>query len=340
MGSTVSVLRHASIWIGTTVGILAAGLTAAHADDTTKPRTPNLTDTGILKLAVPVTTPGPGPSASPAIPSPTDDAAANANKPSGQPGAAAQGDQGIAVPMEMATWSGTETNGLDAWSAYGGVAYALSGRLSDPGWRVRFSSGQSQFASADTIWVASPLPGRDPTGYDVVRNGTVSFADVMLGYQFREGDWTIKLLGGVAWESRSYDLAVGLNQDDLGERWGAKLAVETWRNLGIDGHFVQADASYAIGLGSYRVETRIGGPVIPAWGLQAGIEAASFGDTSSNAYRGGGFVRAPLLGRTVTISGGAALTDDELNASTLREGLELSSDDVDYYAEIRSFHPF
>ena len=127
----------------------------------------------------------------------------------------------ITVPLAFALWSGTEVVG-DARSAYAGLAYAFGGDLSDPGWQLRLGGGQGRYASDDTIWVADPRPGRDPTGYDVARSGVVSFADLMLGHQFREGDWTVKLLAGGAWEDRVLTPDEGANPDDFGTSGGPR----------------------------------------------------------------------------------------------------------------------
>ena len=146
---------------------------------------------------------------------------------------------------------------------------------------------------------SSSLPGIAGTAdFD----GDVALAQLLAGYQWRRGEWTVKTYAGVGFES--HDLSPGdpANSVDGGE-FGAVGQIELWRNLGETG-WLSLDASYADVFASYWTQLRLGRALNRRIG--AGLETGALGNEEYDSARAGGFLRYRLGKTELTLSGGVS----------------------------------
>lgn len=209
-------------------------------------------------------------------------------------------------------FSGADASRSSAF-AYFGFAWALGYDVRDQGARVKVLAGRGGY-DYETM-----LPG---TTTESTIDGGVSLIQVMAGYQWRAGPWTVKGFAGIAWEDHD------LSPTDPGNRvagaeFGGIGQVEIWRNLGRSG-FASLDASYTGVYDGYFVQGRLGKRLKRR--LSAGIEAAALGNEEYSAGRGGAFVRFHLGQLDLTVSGGAAG--------------EIYGSDVDGYASFSLYKRF
>jgi hypothetical protein len=176
---------------------------------------------------------------------------------------------------------GTSTAGA-AWSAYGAMTYSFSGDIRLDGVRMRSGAGYGEYRYDGLRW-------NDATQSAAHQSfkGTQAFADLLLGYQKSIGPLTVKAFAGIA--QLQHDIAP-FDPENLvqGQKFGAKLALETWLNIGDIG-FVQADASWSQPFGSYASRLRAGYR-LPK-GLSVGPEIAFDAIADYAGTRRGGFLR-------------------------------------------------
>lgn len=177
--------------------------------------------------------------------------------------------------------------------AYLGSAWALGRDVRDEGWRLKMLAGRGGYDYDTTL----PGNARESTV-----DGDITLFQLMAGYQWSHGPWTIKGYGGIAWEDHDlspFDPANSVN----GAEAGAIGQLEIWRNLGPSG-FASLDASYSGAYGGYYAQGRLGRRIGP-W-MSAGLEAAALGNEEYDGGRGGAFLRFHLGELDLTLSGGAA----------------------------------
>jgi hypothetical protein len=80
-----------------------------------------------------------------------------------------------AAPLRIETWAGADITSR-SWLAYSGVTLALFGPIDSDGWRLRAVGGYGAYGYAGTRAISGQS---SPQAF----RGTVSFADLLLGYQ-------------------------------------------------------------------------------------------------------------------------------------------------------------
>jgi hypothetical protein len=172
-------------------------------------------------------------------------------------------------------WSGAEAF-QHVWSIYSGASFAPFGSVREDGFRLRGVAGYSDYGS-----------------------GTVTFADLLLGYHIQLGPLTLKALAGITATNHDPE---GPGARDAG--LGGKAAIEAWWNI-TDRAWTSADLSWASLHSVYGARIRLGWRLWPE--LSAGIEGGSAGTPDRDIARLGGFVRYEWPSGELSISGGLAM---------------------------------
>ena len=146
------------------------------------------------------------------------------------PASSLASDEASASGQKGPAW-GESTVGIDAashyWSTYSGMTFAPFGAIREEGWRLRLQGGYGQYQYQAVRAVAG-------APHLIQFRGIKSFGEVMAGYQLGLGALTLKAFAGAELESNTLlpnDPANPVN----GVATGAKLAVETWLDLGPNG---------------------------------------------------------------------------------------------------------
>jgi len=189
-----------------------------------------------------------------------------------------------------------------SWAAYTSLTASFASDIRDNGWRFRMGGGYGRYSYSSRQWngVAAVT-----TPYD----GTITFADVLAGYQHRSGPLTVKVFAGAAAQNQSVT-PFDIESPVLGWNWGAKGALETWLDIG-DRAYLQIDIAYATPNDSYSGRLRLGHTVMPM--LSAGLEAGVAGDAAYDAGRIGAFVRYETGLGEMSFSAGAAGDRSEIS---------------------------
>jgi hypothetical protein len=190
-------------------------------------------------------------------------------------------------PPSAEAWAGAESFG-QIWSLYTGTTFAPFGPLAVDGVRLRAVAGYGDY-----------------------RTGTVSYADLLVGYQAQLGTLTIKIFGGAM--LANHDAATPFSQLD-GMGLGAKGVVETWWNI-TDWIWLSTDLAYGTLHDTYFGRMRLGWRVTPQ--LSFGLEGGAAGSLETDIARAGAFLRFEWAGGEASLSGGIA-----------REGFDLLWDDT------------
>jgi hypothetical protein len=173
------------------------------------------------------------------------------------------------------------------------VTLAPFGPITADGWRLRIVGGYGEYGYRST-WTVLPKAR-------TVR-GTVSFAEVLAGYQQQWGSLTLKAFIGAAaetqgvWPPDPHNEAVGYDV-------GLKAALETWIDLSPI-YWTSIDLAWSSVFESYAARLRAGYRIQPD--LSIGIEAAAMGNVEYDGGRGGGFLRYTWPSGEVSISAGAS----------------------------------
>lgn len=176
----------------------------------------------------------------------------------------------------------------DVWSAYSGFAIAPFGAIDQDGVRLRFSGGYG----GDRY--AGPAGGKF--------QAATTFADAFVGYHHQWGALTLKGFAGLTVTDRQIrpaDPAASVQ----GTRFGGKVAVETWLNLG-DRAWTALDLSWASHYQDYAGRARLGWRFMPQ--LSAGLEAGAVGNFDCDILRAAAFLRYELASGEVSLSGGVS----------------------------------
>lgn len=180
-----------------------------------------------------------------------------------------------------------------AWSVYSGVTVAPFGALSEDGLRLRTTGGYGAFRY-------SGLRASGGSSGLVKFRGTVSFADLLVGYHRQLGPLTLKLYAGAAAARYAID-PFDPEAEVQGTGVGGKAAVETWWTIS-DMAWSQLDVSFATLHQTYAGRLRLGWRVVPV--LSAGVEASADGNIDGRSGRIGGFLRYEWAQGEVSASGG------------------------------------
>jgi len=204
---------------------------------------------------------------------------------------AAQADE--ARKPRHAYSTGTDITGNSLFGYAGGV-WAFGNPLDEPGLRIKALGGFGDYAYDGTLPLAG---GSVPARF----NGEVFLAELLLGRMWQHEQWTVKLYGGVEYVDHRVSPRDASNPV-RGSRWGAKVKLESWRNIGARA-FLSLDASYGTAFDDYWILGRLGRSV--GTRLSGGIEAGALGNEGYDTGRAGAFLRYRLKGAEITLSGGA-----------------------------------
>lgn len=181
-------------------------------------------------------------------------------------------------------WIGAQAY-QDVWSLYSGVTAAPFGSVREDGLRLRAAGGTGGYTYE-----------RAGVGY----RGTVSFADILLGYHAQLGPVTVKVYAGATGEDRRiapFDPDV----QDVGTAFGAKVVLESWWTVS-DKAWASLDLNAATLRDAYAARLRLGWRILSA--LSVGLEAGAFGSADCDVGRIGGFVRYEWATGEVSLSAG------------------------------------
>jgi hypothetical protein len=174
-------------------------------------------------------------------------------------------------------WSGAEA--LDRiWSVYTGASYAPFGSVREDGIRLRGVAGYGDHGS-----------------------GTVSFADLLLGYHSQLGPVTFKLFAGLTVLDHESSQPTSLNQ---GMEVGGKGVAEVWWNI-TDQLWTSADLSWGSTHSIYSGRVRLGWRLWPE--LSSGLEGGAAGTSDHDIARFGGFLRYEWATGEASLSAGLAM---------------------------------
>jgi hypothetical protein len=191
-------------------------------------------------------------------------------------------------------WAGAQAF-KHAWSLYTGTTVAPFGDIQGDGLRLRVVGGYGayRYAGPRAVGVNSQV---------VHFKGTVSFSDVLVGYQKQLGPVTLKAFAGLA--TAQYRVAPDDPETTIREPgFGGKAALETWWRIA-DRAWSSVDVSWATLHDSYAARARLGWRFLPA--LSAGLEAGGAGNREVDSVRIGGFLRYEWESGEVSASGGLA----------------------------------
>ena len=187
-------------------------------------------------------------------------------------------------------FSGVDVTSNSVFGYFGGV-WAPGRDVTQQGLRLKVLGGTGGYDYTTT------LPGL--TGASSV-GGDVDLLQLMAGYQWQHGNWTMKTYLGFAVED--HDLKPNDPANSVrGSKAGAIGQVEIWRNLGASA-FVSIDASYSTVFESYFAQGRLGKRISKR--ISFGVEGAALGNEEYESGRGGGFMRLHLGQVDLTLSGG------------------------------------
>ena len=194
------------------------------------------------------------------------------------------------APLDIELWAGADVTS-HAWSLYSGLTYAPFGPLSAGGWRLRMVGGYGEYR----------YHGGQQVGHATVY-GTVTFADLLVGYQAKFAATTIKAFAGVSTDLHELDPddpdnAVG--DDAIG--W--KAVLEGWLDV-TPASWAALDLSLASAHESFSTRLRLGYRLWPE--LSLGVEAGAFGNEESESGRGGAFIRYEWTGGEISVSAGVS----------------------------------
>jgi hypothetical protein len=182
-----------------------------------------------------------------------------------------------------------------SWSIYSGLTSTIGGNLGENGWRIRVGGGYGQYSYSSTRWTGRAV-------IVVPFDGTVTFADALIGYQQQWDALTLKVFAGAAAQHNSVT-PVDIESSVRGSRVGAKGAIEAWLNVGTSA-FAQLDVNYTTLYDTYASRLRFGYKITPQ--LSVGPEAGLNGNIDYDSSHVGGFVRYEGALGEISVSAGGA----------------------------------
>ncbi|MBI1383784.1 MAG: cellulose biosynthesis protein BcsS [Rhizobiales bacterium] len=226
--------------------------------------------------------------------------------PLSAPGAAASlpPEEEAATEPEPPSWAFWAGGNIDpqSWFSYSGLTWAPAGPILEDGWRLRAMLGTGAYEYDREVVRPGPGPGRPAIVEDVDFEGRPVVADLSAGYRASSGPWTASAYLGLQWTQHPIAPADPLNEVS-GSRFGARLALETWRNVGDDG-WLQFDASFETGFSAYAASLRGGWRVLDE--TSVGLELIARGDRASDGLLAGVVLRTLIEGQEVSASLGAS----------------------------------
>jgi hypothetical protein len=193
-------------------------------------------------------------------------------------------------PSRVEVWAGADVTSK-SWSAYSGMTLALFGPLDSDGWRLRTVGGYGAYSYAGTGDISGPST-----------RGTVSFADILIGYHKQFGSLTLKAFAGVS--AANHQLAIFETENPGGGLdYGFKGILEAWLTM-TERSWASLDLSWS-SAHDIGQRLRLGFAIWPDFSL--GVEADAAGNTDFDGGRGGAFVRYSWASGEIAASGGSSL---------------------------------
>jgi hypothetical protein len=192
-------------------------------------------------------------------------------------------------------WGGADVT-PHSWSVYSGMTLSPFGAIDANGWRVRVVAGYGAYGYDGSRQIAGELERQ-------AFRGTVSFADLLLGYQKRYGSLTLKAFAGGAAENHQvtpFDAENGAGNLDL----GFKGMVEAWLNM-TERSWTSLDLSWSSVHDAYSSHLRLGYAIWP--NLSLGLEGGAVGNAEYGGGRGGAFARYTWSSGEISVSAGPSL---------------------------------
>jgi hypothetical protein len=199
-----------------------------------------------------------------------------------------------ATPFRVETWAGADITSK-SWSAYSGVTLALFGPIDSDGWRLRAVGGYGTYSYGVTRSISGPSSPQ-------ASRGTVSFADILLGYQQHYGPLTLKAFAGVS--AAHHPRTQWDGEDAVSDLdYGFKGILEAWLNM-TERSWASLNLAWSPAH-DIRQRLRFGFAIWPD--LSLGVEAEAAGNAEDDGGRGGAFVRYRWARGEIAASGGPSL---------------------------------
>jgi hypothetical protein len=219
---------------------------------------------------------------------------------------------GVSQDGKFEVWTGAEAF-EQAWSLYSGATLAPFGSIREDGLRLRLVGGYGQYNYQS-----------GPAQAAVTHRGTVSFAELLLGYHAQLGPVTWKVFGGGV-VADNVLVPDDPGTDIKGVATGGKAVVETWWTIN-DRAWAALDLSWSSLHGAYATRGRLGWRLVPA--LSTGVELAAVGNRESVSTRAGAFLRYEWASGEISATGGVAkdgLLDGLASARALQSGTPFAT---------------
>jgi hypothetical protein len=192
-------------------------------------------------------------------------------------------------------WAGADATS-QAWSAYSGVTLAPFGPIGNDGWRLRVVGGYGAYRYGATPHISGNLRSQS-------FRGTVSFADVLLGYQKQYSTLTLKVFAGLS--AADHQLTPFDAENTVsGFDHGFKGMVEAWLDMSAR-NWAALNVAWSSVEDTYTGRLRLGFTVWPE--LSLGLEGAATGSDEYGSGRGGALVRYTWGSGEISASGGPLL---------------------------------
>jgi hypothetical protein len=192
-------------------------------------------------------------------------------------------------------WAGADVTS-QSWSAYSGVTLAPFGPIDSDGWRLRTVAGYGAYRYDGTRPISGQIRAES-------FRGTVSFADVLLGYQKQYHSLTLKLFAGIS--AANHQLTPFDAENAVsGLDHGFKGMLEAWLDM-TEWNWASLNLAWSSAHDAYAGRLRLGFTIWPE--LSLGLEGAADGNADYDGGRGGAFVRYTWGSGEIAASGGSSL---------------------------------
>jgi hypothetical protein len=166
---------------------------------------------------------------------------------------------------------------------YAGATWAPFQTLQHDGLRLRLAGTQGAYRTTATY--ADPVTNSTQS---VRLDGAIRTAELLVGYQWSQGAWTLKAFVGPQWLDHRISLDDPAGLWDVGSRVGAKAALEVWLNLGASA-WASLDLTYATAMETHAHRLRVAARLNEQWSL--GSELRLLGTIDEPTWRAGAFLR-------------------------------------------------
>jgi Cellulose biosynthesis protein BcsS len=192
-------------------------------------------------------------------------------------------------------WAGADATS-HSWSAYTGVTLAPFGPIGSDGWRMRAVGGYGAYRYDAPRRISGALRSQP-------FRGTVSFADVLIGFQKQYYPLTLKAFAGVS-ATDHQQTPFDAESTQSGLDYGLKAMIEAWFDMN-ESNWASLNLAWSSVDDTYASRLRLGFTVWPEVSL--GLEGAATGNAETGGGRGGAFARYTWGSGEIAASGGPSL---------------------------------